>query len=523
MDDDETMDADSFAAADKALSPTTDHLERFIHGIENDAILMLDAAGRIISWNRGATHVHGWTVDEVRGSHCSILHPPDSILRGEPERVLALAAKHGRYAGEDLRIRKDGTQFLAEVSLYACRNDDDTIVGYGKVVRDISELRTTQADLVAKEAHLRSILDSIPDAMVVIDNSGLIQSFSVAAERLFGYTESDVVGQNVKMLAPSPHHEAHGGYIARYLATGERRIIGIGRVVSGRRRDGSVFPMELTIGEVLKNCGEHLFTGFIRDITSRQDIERRLQDLQEELIHVSRVSAVGTMASTLAHELNQPLTAIGCSLLAAQIRLESNSPRAVQDAQEALADSMTQVLRAGLIVRQLRDFVARGETERQIISLSKLIEEGNALGLAGASQNGLEVRVDLDPSVSCVLVDRVQIQQVLLNLIRNGIEAMEGCEPRQLTISTRAKSKDVVELAIADTGTGLSETVFENLFKPFTGTKAHGLGLGLSICKTIVEAHGGRLWAESRAEGGTVFRFTLAQISNSEASNGDSN
>lgn len=523
MGEDGTTDARPIAPTEKAPTPATDHLPGFINGIESDAILMLDSVGQIITWNRGATHVHGWNEDEVRGSHCSILHPPDSIVRGEPERVLALAAKHGRYAGEDFRIRKDGTQFLAEVSLYAFRNEDDAIIGYGKVIRDISELRTAQADLVAREAHLRSILDSIPDAMVVINNSGLIQSFSVAAERLFGYTESDVVGHNVKMLAPSPHLEAHDGYIARYLATGKRRIIGIGRVVSGRRRDGSVFPMELTIGEVVKDCGERLFTGFIRDITSRQDIERRLQDLQEELIHVSRVSAVGTMASTLAHELNQPLTAIGCSVMAAQIRLESSSPGALQDAQEALTDSMAQVVRAGLIVRQLRDFVARGETERQIISLAKLIEEANALGLAGASQNGVEVRVDLDPSVSFVLVDRVQIQQVLLNLIRNGIEAMEGCYPRQLTISTRAKSKDVVELAIADTGAGLSEADFENLFKPFASTKAHGLGLGLSICKTIVEAHGGRLWAESRAEGGTVFRFTLAQISDSEASNSNGN
>ena len=518
MGEDGTMDARPPAPVDEAPAPPTDHLPRFINGIESDAILMLDSVGRIISWNRGATHVHGWNADEVQGSHCSILHPPASIERGEPERVLASAATHSRYSGESLRIRKDGTQFLAEVSLYALRDDDGTLVGYGKVVRDISELRSAQAALEAKEAHLRSILDSIPDAMVVIDERGLIQSFSTAAERLFGYTESDAIGQNVNVLAPSPHLEAHDGYIARYLATGERRIIGVGRVVSGRRRDGSIFPMELTIGEVVTNNGHRVFTGFIRNLTSRQHIERRLQDLQEELIQVSRESAMGTMASTLAHELNQPLTAIASYVMAAQAMLESNRSGAMQDAKEALTDGIAEAVRAGQIVRRLRDFVARGETERQITSLARLIEEASALALAGVSQHGLDVRVDLDSSVSYVLVDRVQIQQVLLNLIRNGIEAMDGCDFRQLTISTQAKGEGEVELAIADTGAGLAEIVLESLFSPFISTKAHGLGVGLSICKTIVEAHGGRIWAEARVGGGTIFRFTLTRISNSEAS-----
>ena len=521
MSEDGTMDARLIAPANEAPTPPKDHLARFINGIESDAILMLDSVGRIISWNRGATRVHGWTAEEVRGRHCSILHPPESIERGEPEQVLASAATHGRYSGENLRIRKDGTQFLAEVSLYALRDEDELLVGYGKVVRDISELRSAQAALEAKEAHLRSILDSMPDAMVVIDERGFIQSFSAAAERLFGYKESDALGQNVNVLAPSPYLEAHDGYMARYLATGERRIIGLGRVVSGRRRDGSIFPMELTIGEVITNDGHRLFTGFIRNLTSRQDIERRLQDLQEELIQVSRVSAMGTMASTLAHELNQPLTAIASYVMAAQAMLESKRPGAAQDAQQALTDGIAEAVRAGQIVRRLRDFVARGETERQIMSLARLIEEANALALAGVSQHRLVVRVDLDPTVSRVLVDRVQIQQVILNLIRNGIEAMDGCELRQLTISTRATSEEEVELAIADTGVGLSETVLENLFTPFTSTKAHGLGVGLSICKTIVEAHGGRLWAESRAEGGTIFRFTLTRLSKSEANNGN--
>ena len=164
-------------------------------------------------------------------------------------------------------------------------------------------------DAEARAAHLASILDSIPDAMIVIDEHGLIQSFSSAAERLFGHTAADALGKNVKMLMPSPYREDHDGYLDRYMRTGERRIIGIGRVVVGQRHDGSTFPMELAVGEMHVR-DRRFFTGFIRDLTERQQTEARLQELQSELVHMSRLTAMGEMASALAHELNQPLSAI---------------------------------------------------------------------------------------------------------------------------------------------------------------------------------------------------------------------
>jgi len=290
-------------------------------------------------------------------------------------------------------------------------------------------------------------------------------------------------------------------------------------VVSGRKRDGGVFPMELAVGEVVRDDGSRLFTGFIRDLTARQEIERRLQDLQEELIHIARVSAVGTMASTLAHELNQPLTAVASYAMAAQALLEADRPDAQAEARQALADGVAEAVRAGQIVRRLRDFVSRGDTEREKVNLTKLIEEAAALALAGASLRGIRVETNLDPAVSLVLVDRVQIQQVLLNLIRNAVEAMEGCERRELVLSTSARSDEEVELAVADSGTGLSDEIADRLFEAFNSTKEHGLGVGLSICRTIVEAHGGRLWAEPGPQGGTVFRFTLTRMDNLEQGN----
>jgi len=515
------MDRSAIVAPGAAQAIMVDGLSDLIGRIEGSAILLLDPAATIVSWNEGAVRIHGWAAEEMVGRHYSTLFPDQAASDGVPARLCELAAQAGHHECEQRRVRSDGTDFLGEVAIYALRDDAGAIIGYGEVVRDITELRRARSALETSEAHLRSILDSMPDAMVVIDQAGLIQSLSSAAERLFGYGEAELLGENVSLLAPSPHREAHDGYLARYLRTGERRIIGIGRIVSGRRRDGSVFPMELAIGEVVAEDGHRLFTGFIRDLTARQDIERRLQDLQEELIHVARVSAMGTMASTLAHELNQPLTAVASYLMAARALLARGEPDALSEVQEAIGEGISEAVRAGQIVRRLRDFVARGDTEREIVSLTKLIEEASALALAGVSQRGITVRVDLDPVATRVLVDRIQIQQVLLNLIRNAIEAMEGCPRRELTISTRALGSDDVELAVADTGTGLGPGALDHLFEPFTSTKAQGLGVGLSICKTIVEAHGGRLWAEPRADGGMIFRFTLARIETREAGDDD--
>ena len=223
---------------------------------------------------------------------------------------------------------------------------------------------------LAREAHLQSILDTVPDAMIVIDEQGLIQSFSAAAERLFGYSAAEVLGKNVKMMMPSPYREGHDGYLARYLRTGERRIIGIGRVVVGERRDGSTFPMELAVGE-MKSSNRRFFTGFIRDLSERQKTEARLQELQSELVHISRLTAMGEMASTLAHELNQPLSAIANYTKGARRLLEGSSDERSTMMREAMDNAAEQALRAGQIIRRLRDFVARGESERGIESVAK--------------------------------------------------------------------------------------------------------------------------------------------------------
>lgn len=382
-------------------------------------------------------------------------------------------------------------------------------------------LARTLAELHGREAHLASILETVPEAMIVIDKGGIIQSFSRAAERAFGYAATEVIGKNVSMLMPSPYQEQHDGYLERYLTTGDRRIIGIGRIVVAMRKDGSTFPIELAVGEVNSEEGR-FFTGFIRDLTDRQEREARMQEIQSELVHMSRVTALGEMASALAHELNQPLSAIGNYLNGLRRMFAAGVPEDAALVRKALDRAAEQSLRAGEIIRRLRDFVSRGETERRVESLHKMVSEANALALVGAKEQGVRVVMKLDRKHDAVLTDRVQFQQVLLNLIRNAIEAMaETTGKRELIIASAPDPDGFVRVSVTDTGPGITQAVGERLFQPFNTSKASGMGVGLSICRTIVESHGGRIWAEPNPGGGAVFHFTVPGASSEELADDD--
>jgi two-component system sensor kinase FixL len=468
---------------------------------------MLDEQGQVTIWNSGAERLFGWAEAEVFGQPGFFSYPADEVAEGRPGADLAAACASGTMERDGWRIRKGGSEFLAHVTITALRQDG-VLTGYAIIARDITDQKAAQSALQASEDHLRSILSTVPDAMIVIDEHGSMLSFSAAAERLFGYTQDEVVGRNVSMLMPSPDRERHDGYIARYLQTGERRIIGIGRVVFAMRKDGSTFPMELSVGEA-SGEGQRLFTGFIRDISERQRTQEQLEELQSELIHVARVSAMGTMASTLAHELNQPITAVANYVEAVRDLLANPDPEDLPMIREALQDAANEAMRAGQIVRRLRDFVARGEVEKTVEKLPLLINEAAAFGLMGAAEKSIDARFDLDHDAADVLVDKIQIQQVLVNLIRNAVEAMSDSAERVLTVCSAPDQPGFVRVTVADAGPGVEPQVAAQLFTAFVSTKREGMGLGLSICRTIIEANGGRIWMEPRARGGTEFHFTL--------------
>jgi two-component system sensor kinase FixL len=387
---------------------------------------------------------------------------------------------------------------LIDVSFFAVMGPILGVMG-NRLLRETEDARY-------REAQLQSILDTVPEAMVVIDERGIMRSFSLTAERLFGWLAAEVIGKNVSILMPPPYRQEHDSYLDRYRTTGERRIIGIGRIVVGERKDGSTFPMELAVGEA-KVGGERYFTGFVRDLTERRTQERRMQELQSELVHVSRLTAMGEMASSLAHELNQPLSAITSYLRGAAtlLKAEQVDTNRVREAMDRSAD---QALRAGDIIKRLREFVAKGETEHTIESPATLLEEAAALALVGAREQGVRVSLRCDHDLPDIVADKVQIQQVALNLIRNGVEAMETTPRRELTIGVTRKD-GFAFFSVADTGLGIAPEIAEKLFQPFVTSKANGMGVGLSICRTIIEAHGGRITARPNGGGGTVFEFTL--------------
>ncbi len=373
-------------------------------------------------------------------------------------------------------------------------------------------LRSSEARLRRSEDHLRSILETVPDAMIVADENGIIRSFSATAVRMFGYQPEEIVGTNVKFIMPPPYREQHDGYLRRYRQTGERRIMGAGRIAVAQRKDGSTFPMEVQVGE-MEAGGERYFTAFIRDLTERQRTEARMQELQSELVYMSRFTALGEMGSTLAHEINQPLTAISSYLKGCCLILDQMQDEKAPLLRHAVNEAAEEALRAGEVIRHLREFVARGESEHRIEELQRLIEEASALALVGAKERGVKVEFDFSSGTPLVSANRVQIQQVVLNLIRNAVEAMQDVSRRDLVIKTEVIPKDgLVQVSVTDTGPGIAPEALNNLFKPFTTTKQSGMGVGLSISRTIVESHGGKIWAESKPGAGTTFYFTLRAV-----------
>ena len=495
-----------------------------------DALLLLSPQGSILAANRVARERLG--IPAVTDAL-----PLQRFLDEPPERLSDLltlpAAGSGAQVGL-LRFRDaaDGAPLLCEARalagpdsprllrcLWADGEGDDRMLAASlrQLKGEIAHRQRVERALQASEAHARSVLETAADAIITIDERGLIQSFNPAAERLFGYTRAEVAGRNIKLLMPEPYRTSHDSYIHNYLDTGEKHIIGIGREVQAQRRDGTVFPIELAISEV--RLGESLhFTGIIRDISERRQAEERLRQREDEarqhrerLMHVGRLSTLGELATGIAHEINQPLTAIAAYANACQ-RLLSLGPVATrEDLLQTLDKIGQQAQRAGQVIQRLRNLIRRRDSHRELWDLNRLISETLVLAEADARLLGFRIETDLTEGHLPVVVDPVQIQQVLLNLIRNGMDAMleAGTGVGEIRVQTCQPDTESAEVRVHDQGTGIPEALRENLFNPFFTTKPQGIGLGLSISRSIVISHGGRLGYVPNPDRGATLCFSL--------------
>jgi two-component system sensor kinase FixL len=358
-------------------------------------------------------------------------------------------------------------------------------------------------------AEFQALLDAAVDAVVIIDEKSTIITFNRAAERMFGYAQSDVLGKDVSLLMAEPHRSKHGAYVERYLATGEAHIIGKGREVEARRANGQVFPVSLAVGEAHEG-GARRFVGIIRDLSEQRAAEQRARSLEQRLAHVARFNLMGEMAAGIAHEINQPLSAIATYAQAGQRLLQRGAPDLGMLA-EVCSKIDDQVRRAGQVIANLRKFIRKQEIETQPLDVNRVVEDVMTLIEADAHSESIPVHFRPGAGLPKVRADAVQLQQVLLNLTRNSVDAMRGGlgKDRGILIETELTRRGRVCIRVTDHGHGVSPQVGDHIFHPFVTTKREGLGVGLAISKTIVQSYGGTLGYSENPAGGAVFAVEL--------------
>ncbi|MEP1446851.1 MAG: ATP-binding protein [Paraglaciecola sp.] len=383
----------------------------------------------------------------------------------------------------------------------------------GRVLADKSERKETIDD--ANE-RLIALLDAAVDGLVIIDKTGKIELFNSAAQRMFLYSSQEVLGKNIKMLMPAPFSREHDTYLSSYMTSGQAKIIGTGRKVKGKKSNGDEFPIFLSVGEV-KGSSHIQFVGIIRDISEQERDKMEAQDNRNRLSHASRLSSMGELAAGIAHEMNQPLTAISSYAQASKRLLASGSQHNVEKVAATLDKICDQAIRASDVIDRLRTFVKKRISQREYVDLNELINKTVKLAKVDTRILDHEVIIKLDTIKKPeLLVDPVQIQQVLLNLIRNGIDSMEHIKGAPLIIKSQWLSDELIEVSVSDCGLGIDVQTIDSIFNPFFTTKESGMGMGLSVSQTIIHAHGGRIYFEANHPSGCTFSFHLPATSKNQ-------
>jgi len=352
---------------------------------------------------------------------------------------------------------------------------------------------------------LQAVLETSLDAVIVIRGTGTIIGWNTTAAETFGWTAEEALGRQLRdLIIPEQHREDHDKGLRRYLKTGEAQVLGTRIEITALDRNGREFPVELSILRGLQ-MGSDIFVGFLRDLSEKQAAEAKIEALQIELVHVSRVAAMGAMAAVLAHELNQPLTAAVNYLSAGQRILETVHSPLATEANFALTRSQDALQRMGATIRDVRDTITKRPLKRERCDLDRLVRD--ALRMLGPSL-ALTPEVHIDRQARWIDVNRIQIEHVLLGLIKNACEAMAQTERRELKIDAKAVGSAMVELRVRDSGGGLDPAIGDKLFSPIVSAKSDGLGLGLSIYRSVIEEHQGNIWTEAHPDG-TSFCFTV--------------
>ena len=372
-----------------------------------------------------------------------------------------------------------------------------------------------------------ALIDAAVDGIFIINSDGIIEVANQAVEKMLGYNLAEIIGQNINVLMPSPHRAQHDSYLQHYLDTGEAKIIGIGREVEAQKKDGSLLQIYLSVGRYEKN-DDIKFVGIIHDLSAQKQKESALEQAEQEihqlvnrLAHVSRIGVMGEMAASIAHEINQPLTAIASYAQACNRLLSADKTR-TDEIVSALGKISDQAIRAGDIIRSMRTWIRDQDTRRQSCSCNHLVSEVAELAGMEARNSEIVLQLSLEPGPTDIVCDPVQIQQVMLNLIKNAIDVLAGFQPvdqdieRRILIETKCLPQDRMQVTVTDNGPGIEEEVAGNLFNPFFTTKEDGMGMGLSICQTIIRAHGGELSFKSNSREGASFYFILPTAVESE-------
>ena len=483
----------------------TEQLKLLTDGSVNYALYMTDVEGRVVHWNRGAQRFTGWDSRDIMNRPVSLLYSQLPGMGDNMAEAFALAKEHGSCEFDCYFIRNDRSAFMQNCVVTALRDGKGRLQGFAKLVRDVTAERAQEVALQEREAELRSILETAPDAVFVVDISGRIDYMNSTACRMFGYGLRELEGGEFDLLltGAQPPREVR----EEPLHVESDTPLSYPRRLIGRRRNGSNFPIEMSFVK-MEGAHETHYTAFIRDLTEQEATKARLELLQTEMLHGTRYSAMGAMASMLAHELNQPLTALAAYMEGSSILLMRGQEADRSKLNRIFRSAAQEAVRAGAIMRRLRDFASDGEALLEIHDAQDVVRSSLALIAAMAEAADITVEMEVAPDAGSIFADPIQIQQVIGNLCRNAIEAMRDEPERRLTVRVAAADDLATHFFVSDTGSGIPAVIKDRIFDAFVSSKEEGTGVGLSICRTIVEAHGGRIWLEPSATG-SCFGFSL--------------